>query len=245
MNRDLSKETYFKQFTALEPCFRQCYTTNVWKEVFVCIKCVKRGLCVHEKRPVQETNERDGFKTHQYRGASLESAKCVATNVSKEAYMYKKRPIKETNEREVSTRLNTFELCLSQPYVWRKTCQQRSICMKTDLSKRPTKEKYQKDSIPLSCAWVRTMRVPSLHCLNFSKVSSLLNLLYSMTAELTFENFSKWCQRPMAVVSACCNTLWHTATHCNNMLSVSVSLCLSLFLCGLHVPVWNWCGTAI
>jgi len=68
---------------------------------------------VHEKRPVQETNERDGFKTHQYRGASLESAKCVATNVSKEAYMYKKRPIKETNEREVSTRLNTFELCLS------------------------------------------------------------------------------------------------------------------------------------
>jgi len=40
-----------------------------------------------------------------------------------------------------------------------------------------------------------------------SKVSSLLNLLYSMTAELTFENFSKWYQRPMAVVSACCNTL--------------------------------------
>ena len=77
----------------------------------------EKSLCVYEKRPVKETNERDGFKTHRYRGASLESAICVATNVSKEAYMYKKRPIKETNKREVSKRLNTFELCLSQHHV--------------------------------------------------------------------------------------------------------------------------------
>ena len=152
-----------------------------------------------------------------------------------------KRPTKEMDLKHIVT----VELRLSRPYVWRQMCQKRPICIKRDLSKRPTKKKHQKDWIPLSCAWVNTMCVPSLHCLNFSEVSSLLNLLYSMTVELTFENFSKWRQRPMAVVSACCNTLWHAATHCNSTLSVSVSLGLPLFLRGLHVPVWNWCRTAI
>ena len=138
MNRDLSKETYFKQFTALEPCFRQCYTTNVWKEVFVCIKCVKRGLCVHEKRPVQETNERDGFKTHQYRGASLESAICVvATNVSKEADTHEKRP---TNmERGLRIWKETCQGELRKKYI-KKTqylgvVLESAICVATNVSK--------------------------------------------------------------------------------------------------------------
>ena len=100
--------------------------------------------------------------------------------------------------------------------------------MKTDLSKRPTKEKYQKDSIPLSCAWVRTMRVPSLHCLKFSQKSARCSIYFIAWLQSwllrIFPNGASapWLWSPRAATH--CDTLQHTATTC--------SLCL--FLCVYH-----------
>ena len=51
---------------------------------------------------------------------------------------------------------------------------------------------------------------------NFSKVSSLLNLLCYLTIQLTFEKFHQDFQYPV-VCQAHCNTLQQTATHSNTL----------------------------